>query len=347
VLVHLKEEESYPVVRRACFNGAFFGEGVWFDVSLLDFCASCRYLLQKAFMSRSSKVALALCGFLFLLAVFIQHSERVALRSARQQVKFSAGSRERFNQTAFKIASSMFLSDKHLSECTGIFVDLGANRGDTIDKWYAGYYGSVHGREGGYTQGKSNMSPDFDLENFCVLSFEANSRWNRKLEEAQERHKSLGHKVFIFAETVAENFFGVVEIYVDGLSENSWSTSIFANKKIPLEGAADKVKLRAVGGDRSKLKAMKIVRAVDLGSILQVLSELNVPVIMKMDIEGAEFKILPHLLNTNSICGIVQYLFLELHVDILKSGDFPRQLHESLTYLLTLPSCGVVIVLAD
>ena len=251
------------------------------------------------------------------------------------------------NATALHTAKHVLEGPLKLgSKCLGYFIDLGGNRGDTIDKFYSGYFSDLQGRRGLFVQGESTLKLSMqDLERVCVLSFEASPKWTKLLTEAREKQTRLGRHVFVYPETAVDLFWGHITLYVDELSTNGWATSTNPFKKLIIERSEDKLKLRKVKGDRNMLKREAIVKAADLTSMLQVLSLTRKPIVLKMDIEGAEFKILPHLLVNGHICTVVSHLFIEWHFDIMKNSLVPENMHENLSYLLT--TCGVDVILGD
>mmetsp|Transcript_6398 Transcript_6398/g.19077 ORF Transcript_6398/g.19077 Transcript_6398/m.19077 type:complete len:300 (+) Transcript_6398:552-1451(+) len=258
-----------------------------------------------------------------------------------------AGYQRAANATALQTAKHVLEGPLKLgSKCLGYFIDLGGNRGDTIDKFYSGYFNNLQGRRGLFVQGESTLKLSMqDLERVCVLSFEASPKWTKMLTEVREKQTRLGRHVFVYTETAIDLFWGHITLYVDELSTNGWATSTNPFKKLKIERSEDKLKLRKVEGDRNMLKREAIVKAADFTSILQVLSLRRKPIMIKMDIEGAEFKIIPHLLVNGHICTVVSHLFIEWHLDVMKNSLVPENMHENLSYLLT--TCGVDVILGD
>eukprot|EP00238_Polyblepharides_amylifera_P000170 CAMPEP_0196573976 /NCGR_PEP_ID=MMETSP1081-20130531/3784_1 /TAXON_ID=36882 /ORGANISM="Pyramimonas amylifera, Strain CCMP720" /LENGTH=205 /DNA_ID=CAMNT_0041891857 /DNA_START=256 /DNA_END=870 /DNA_ORIENTATION=+ len=176
--------------------------------------------------------------------------------------------------------------------CKYIFMDFGSNRGDSIDGWYEGEFLRLSKRR------------DLDPKEFCIVGFEPNPQWTPTLLAMQRKYQEQGYKVALFTETLAHKRFGTDNFYIDGLSTNSFGSSIFEFKRFKTEFAADQKKLDDVKGDMNKLRTKKVVWTVDAGVILEELARTNpgLRVFAKMDIEGSEFMIMPHLLMNYPIC---------------------------------------------
>ena len=56
-----------------------------------------------------------------------------------------------------------------------------------------------------------------------------------------------------------------------------------------------------------------VVPAVDLAETMRTLLEPEEIVYLRLDIEGAEVTVLPHLLMTGTLCLLVDYLHMEWH----------------------------------
>lgn len=72
------------------------------------------------------------------------------------------------------------------------------------------------------------------------------------------------------------------------------------------------------------------VPTIDLGAWL--LSLPPDPVVLKMDIEGAEYQVLPHLLDNGALRQVIE-LQVEFHYD--RMTDVPKHVHDALMKRLT------------
>jgi len=70
------------------------------------------------------------------------------------------------------------------------------------------------------------------------------------------------------------------------------------------------------------------VSSIDIAKFITDNFSKNDYIIMKMDIEGAEYEILPHLLNTNVLQDYVNELYGEWHLGKLK--NLKKEVHDNL-----------------
>tara|TARA_B100000497_G_scaffold36459_1_gene42704 strand:+ start:2820 stop:3407 length:588 start_codon:yes stop_codon:yes gene_type:complete len=70
------------------------------------------------------------------------------------------------------------------------------------------------------------------------------------------------------------------------------------------------------------------VSSIDIAKFITDNFSKNDYIIMKMDIEGAEYEILPHLLNTNVLQDYVNKLYGEWHLGKLK--NLKKEVHDNL-----------------
>lgn len=164
-----------------------------------------------------------------------------------------------------------------------IFVDLGAANGNTFEKFLQDGYGPVsqcaHGTG--------------DYEAFLV---EANPRFAADLNKLQTNYPG---KVHALPSTAAYMCEGQTTFYIDTVTteHNYWGSSMSANHQdVQASGAKTKV-------------------TVPTSNLMKILSENTIPgdwVMVKMDIEGAEWDILPCLAES-PLAKQIDRLYLEQH----------------------------------
>jgi len=162
-----------------------------------------------------------------------------------------------------------------------IFIDLGAANGNTFQDFLENRYGDV----------KHCAHGTGDYEAFLV---EANPRFADQL-------KAIGtsnSKVHVFSSTAAYMCEATTSFFLDTVNtdKNYWGSSLSANHKDTKASGLEKV-------------------TVPTANLMKILYENTIPgdwVMVKMDIEGAEWDILPCLANA-PIAHSIDRLYLEQH----------------------------------
>ena len=95
------------------------------------------------------------------------------------------------------------------------------------------------------------------------------------------------------------------------------------------------------GADDRKIKESYDVPAIDLGSFLGEHTTPDDFVLMKMDIEGAEFAVVPSLISSGAAC-LIDEMYLECH----SGGDIAkgRSYDDCITMLVALRGMGLRLI---
>jgi FkbM family methyltransferase len=162
-----------------------------------------------------------------------------------------------------------------------IFIDLGAANGNTFEDFTNNKYGEV----------KNCAHGTGDYEAFLV---EANPRFQAALKSIE----SGNPKVHAFPSTAAYMCEGETSFFLDTVNhdKNYWGSSMSANHQDTKASGLQKV-------------------TVPTANVMKMLYENTIPddfVILKMDIEGAEWDIMP-CLATAPIASNIDRLYLEQH----------------------------------
>lgn len=161
-----------------------------------------------------------------------------------------------------------------------VFIDLGAADGNTLRDFVANKYGPV------------NQCPSNQWEATLV---EANPRFNAQLKATEVTYPGVVHAKSSTAAYMCE---AQTSFYVDttSVANNYWGSSMSANHDDVIKSGKQKVTVPTV-------------------NVLKLLYETTIPsdfVILKMDIEGAEWDVLPCLAQANS-ASLVDRLLVETH----------------------------------
>lgn len=213
--------------------------------------------------------------------------------------------------------------------CTHLFLDLGGNRGDTILRWLT---------EESYSGRAKDQSVDkiYSLQarqEFCVLSFEPNSKFDSVLRALESRMQGRGFKVKVKTNTAVSDKFSRSMIYIDDVSTHSYGTSLLSEKKVNFGG-----KFHTLGKGHP-------VNLVDLNLIMSSIPK-NVEIVVKMDIEGGEYDVLRSLIPSGLACSI-NLLIIEYHSHKLAEGTVPTGINEVMNWILEGNNCGVKIIHDD
>lgn len=167
-----------------------------------------------------------------------------------------------------------------------IFIDLGAADGNTYQRFLQGDYGAVKScpSGGSYEALLVEANPFFDIP-------------LRKLAGERVASHSTG-RVRTFTSTAAYMCEGSTDFYLDtvDVKEDFWGSSLSPNTRDVLRSGKKRVTVSTV-------------------NVAQLIVENTLPedfVIVKMDIEGAEWDILPCLANS-SAAKLIDALYVEKH----------------------------------
>lgn len=217
-------------------------------------------------------------------------------------------------------------------DCTMAYLDVGTNIGVQIRKLFEPHlYRMVRPNQREYVpiDGKSSfvgVPPVLsvfdewfgsDKCRVCAFGFEPNPNHHSRLELLQSHLKSLGFGVHVFHAAAAE-LDGVVHFRFTNpaaatIKKNDWGARRVASAAEETE-ARENNSAGLVG-----VKAIDLVRildAVDAGltrKAKEVGLERHGPVVMKLDIEGSEYGVLPHAMLMGSFCRVVDLAFIEWH----------------------------------
>jgi len=131
-----------------------------------------------------------------------------------------------------------------------------------------------------------------------IYLFEANPFFNSALIQAKEENNALGISVNIFPSTVVDIRDSTRTFFLDTVNEANefWGSSIYATHP-------DAIKSRANG---TELSAINISRWLLMNTLPRDF------VVVKMDIEGAEYQVLPHMAEMSAWL-VIDYLLIEWH----------------------------------
>ena len=199
--------------------------------------------------------------------------------------------------------------NKLFSHCRLVYLDVGSNIGVQVRKLYepARYpnaevlpiFDQYFGRHRHNTKG------------LCAFGFELNPSHTARLHALETHYRDrCNYSVHFFTETAAATQNGTIPFWSDGdFSHLEWGAS--ANTPFWMRK------------DRKKAT----VQSIDLADfILRHITPFASTIVMKIDIEGGEYPLLPRLVATGALCD-VDLVFLEQHPAEWASSNAQRDLY--------------------
>lgn len=177
------------------------------------------------------------------------------------------------------------------------YFDLGANRGDTVYK---------------FLQNQVINETQLKDVQWNIYAFEPNPRFTSDLI-AMKENVSKTHKVNLYNDTAAWTHDGYVSFYLELISNFSEGSSLL--KEHPF-----------VSKDKNLT-----VRCVDVAKLIKQYDKEDF-VVVKIDIEGAEYDLLLHFIKEN-VMPLIDYLIVEFHKNDGKKFTQPEDVYKSLIQL--------------
>ena len=214
-------------------------------------------------------------------------------------------------------------------DCKHVLLDLGANRGDTILRWFT---------EERFTGRAKSSTIDviYNLkqrQKFCVLSFEPNLGFASVLKKVEKDMNARSFKSKVVVGAAVSDKFSESKVYLDETSTHSYGSSLLVDKKVNFGG-----QLHSLGRNQS-------VTLLDFTAILKSIPK-GIETVVKMDIEGGEYEVLRSAISSGKACTI-DVLIIEFHSHKLRKGSIPDGANAVLEWILKGKNCGVRILHDD
>lgn len=165
-----------------------------------------------------------------------------------------------------------------------VFIDLGSNRGDSIYSFF--------GHEKNNLPGIINPKL-VNIANWTIYAFEPNPVFDKDLLKMKDI-LSKQHKVILHQQTAGWTYDGYVEFYIDAVNKDGVGSSLLKTHRDVKNG-----KLRLS------------IKCLDIAKILREYKKEDF-IFLKVDIEGAEYKLFTHLI-TNKVLDLIDNMAIEYH----------------------------------
>ena len=173
-----------------------------------------------------------------------------------------------------------------------VYFDLGTNNGDSIESFIGLSDIQAHG---------GNIRDQIPAEKLTsrwkIYAVEGNSKFDPMLFEIKNKY-SKSHDIILFNGTVVTTYDGFIKFYLD--NENT--------KIHPLHGSS--INENHFDVVRSN-KQFELKPCIDFARLLKQYDEDDF-IIVKMDVEGAEFDLLIHLIKQNAL-QLIDVFIVEYH----------------------------------
>lgn len=236
-----------------------------------------------------------------------------------------------------------------LDGCRNVFIDVGANKGNNIEALYDEAYAKGMWRK---TMNHYFGHVSERRKTTCSVGIEPNPNHEQKLMEIQRRHRFNGIRTTMLTMVAELNHnsdkeaFFVDNLTSSGRQHDEWGSTLFNYVGIQTKPAQ---------------VSQAIVKSIDLAQWIQLsvfrrkippyTSRRQPTVLMKIDAEGADFKILPRLLISKVLCSL-NAIFVEFHdervpgfTSLLKQNGTPHNFQSNFEYMIQFaqhtPRCNV------
>lgn len=209
------------------------------------------------------------------------------------------------------MGAKLNLDKMDLTGCRKIFLDIGSNVGVHVREVFeGGKYPKSLLRQTfiewlGEEQDREQPS---EKSGVCAIGFEASPRLAPRLADIEKAYAEKGWKAFFFAPQAVSDHNGNITFYIkDDPGNNDWGSSIVDQRD---DGQAQR--------QHSKFVPTTI-RSLDFAALLEQEIVVKYPqlekIYAKMDIEGAEFVVIPKMLQGKGLCkrGGIEAMTIEWH----------------------------------
>ena len=199
--------------------------------------------------------------------------------------------------------------------CDIVYADIGSNNGDTIANFITKK-----------TEASLNklLLDDFkfEMKNACVLGFEPNPRWTHRLNRIKQEFENNVSSLYIHTSTaaVAHEDEKSVNLYIDDSRDNV-GASIYARRS----------------------SNAKTINGIQLSSYLHeylAKMERNPVVLIRMDVEGYEYILIPQLLFSGVLQQFKTHFMIEWH-RYLKKLKYYKNLDYVMNHFNRAPLCSM------
>ncbi|KAL7460291.1 hypothetical protein ACHAXS_000755 [Conticribra weissflogii] len=270
-------------------------------------------------MRATTQTAVIICIVLFLLIQY-QRADRIILSNISSQTTSRSADLSPKSPPSSTSSRQPRLGDG----CYHVFLDVGSNIGLHARFLYEPHH---------YPNSKSSVrafdeqfGPNRDNRDYCIFAFEPNPLFRKRHLELAEAYEKIGwryHPILAGAATVDGNMTFYHSFMIDTINRD---------KELGFSAVTPKT----LYGKESKSVTVPTIRLASW--IIREIRDRQIPkttysgtrskpkVVMKMDIEGIEYRVFPDLLLTGALCDTIDFLMGEFHYGPGDHNKFPMNL---------------------
>ena len=237
--------------------------------------------------------------------------------------------------------------------CQCVLVDVGLNDGQTLTTWaqtaarWAAAAGDRRKEIGRLASCELHPIRTSRHKSICYAGFEANPAFTRQLEDLQRKLRHAGVCIELFTSTAFSTSDGHATFYVQPASLNLSAVGSTLDARKPVVTAGRRARLNLTGPLEYEPHR---VATRDAAAFLQSLPHSNATgggpfVALKLDVEGFEYTLLPHLLNSSAaaraLCALGA-IAIEWHNGMILPSH--AAMTAPLQAQLRQPPCSLVLV---
>lgn len=212
-------------------------------------------------------------------------------------------------------------SNKKLADgCYHVFLDVGANVG-------------VHGRflfePEQYNETRvagdifnEEFGRQRDNRDFCVFAFEPNPAHKKRLEQVETAYKAMGWRYEFIPAGISDQEGNMTFYHLHDERFNEWGfTTVRKVHPLGFAGIEEQVTVIRLASWLQEQVHERVIPTTVYGEY----GDSGPKVVMKFDVEGLEFVVLPDLLVSGALCNTVDFVFGEFHYqDFFYPLKFPE-----------------------
>ena len=182
-----------------------------------------------------------------------------------------------------------------IPQCEDIYLDLGSNIGVTVRKLFEPENYPECKIKDLFSETFNHLQRTGSKAGLCAFGFEPNPKHFKRLKGIEANYTKKGWNVHFFPLAISDKNENITFYSEDNSSDNNdWGTSLFENHNVKQTGYT-----------------VKSIRLAEF--IFTVLKGKSVK-LGKMDLEGAEYKVLVDLLENGLLCqNYIKSVFVEFH----------------------------------
>ena len=211
-----------------------------------------------------------------------------------------------------RAAYSRHPTDKYLRElvreatdgCVSIFVDAGANIG--VHTRFL--FGPAEYPQSSFTKVFSEVfgAAPYNKSAVCSLGFEPNPKHIDRHLALQSAYRHMGWRYSFFPYALGVNTSGELVFYENGGANRGAQNEYWGFGTTQRHNNQSEVRVPSVSFDA-------VLEQIGKRRLPRAGHTIHPRVIVKMDIEGSEFAVIPQVMMTGRLCQVVDYLSVEWH----------------------------------